>query len=111
MYTGDDSGDDSKLFICERHALTDLLQGLKVPCSCGMASNPWTLDSTIQVTAKINEPWLFTSIILSEGACDSPDVPLSPLSSGQEDLVKFTSVSRTLPRESEVCMLLKYVNT
>ena len=49
MYCGDSHVDDSKLFICERHAMSDLLEGLKIPCICGMASNPWTLESTIQV--------------------------------------------------------------
>ena len=34
------SGDDSSLFMCERHALTDLLDGLKAPCSCGMIRSP-----------------------------------------------------------------------
>jgi hypothetical protein len=48
IYTGDDSVDDSKLFVCEWHALTDLLEGLKIPCSCGMSSNPWTVDSAVQ---------------------------------------------------------------
>ena len=28
MYSGDEDVDDSSLFICERHALTDLLDGL-----------------------------------------------------------------------------------
>ena len=50
MYTGDDNSDDSSLFICEQYALTELLDGLKTPCTCGMAKNPWTLDSTIQVS-------------------------------------------------------------
>ena len=50
MYTDDDDTDDSSLFICERYALTDLLDGLKTPCTCGMAKNPWMLDSTIQVS-------------------------------------------------------------
>ena len=36
MYSGDDNADDSSLFMCERHALTDLLDGLEAPCSCGM---------------------------------------------------------------------------
>ena len=49
MYAGDSHVDDSKLFICGRHALSDLREGLKTPCVCGMASNPWTMDSTIQV--------------------------------------------------------------
>ena len=49
MYSGDDNADDSSLFMCERHALTDLLDGLKAPCSCGMIRSPWTLDSIIQV--------------------------------------------------------------
>ena len=50
MYGGDDKTDDSKLFICERYALTDLLQGLKSPCSCGMSSSPWALESTVQAS-------------------------------------------------------------
>ena len=40
MYSGDDNADDSSLFMCERHALTDLLDGLKAPCSCGMICSP-----------------------------------------------------------------------
>ena len=49
MYCGNNHVDDSKVFICERYAMPDLLEGLKTPCICGMASNPWTLDLTIQV--------------------------------------------------------------
>ena len=49
IYTSDDSVDESRLFICERHALADLMEGLKTPCSCGMSSNPWTVDSIIQL--------------------------------------------------------------
>ena len=53
MYSGDENADDSSLFMCERHALTDLLDGLKAPCSCGMMLSTWTLDSIIQVIYKI----------------------------------------------------------
>ena len=49
MHSGDDNADDSSLFMCERHALTDLLDILKAPCSCDMIHSPWTLDSIIQV--------------------------------------------------------------
>ena len=55
MYSGDEDVDDSSLFICERHALTDLLDGLKAPCSCGTTCNPWTLDSTIQVRSNFSD--------------------------------------------------------
>ena len=37
-------------FICERHAYVDLLDGLKTPCSCGMSSHPWVLDTVVQVS-------------------------------------------------------------
>ena len=49
MYADDNCPDDSKLFIRERHAFVDLLDGLKTPCSCGMLSHPWVLDSVVQV--------------------------------------------------------------
>ena len=74
MYSGDEVVDDSSLFICERHALTDLLDGLKALCSCGTTRNPRTLDSTIQVRSNL-------------GACCSSYILLSPLSPHQEDLL------------------------
>ena len=40
---------DSKLFIGKYHSLSDLLDGLKTPCSCGMSSHPWVMESVIQV--------------------------------------------------------------
>ena len=86
MYSGDEDVDDSNLFICERHALTDLLDGLKAPCSCGTTRNPWTLDSTIQVRSNFGDKSEVQNHPL-EGACRSPYILLSPLSPHQEDLV------------------------
>ena len=63
MYADDDCPDDSKLFICERHAFADLLDGLKTPCSCGMSSHPWVLDSVVQVCYLFTHA--FDALILS----------------------------------------------
>ena len=49
VYTGHTAPTDSHLFICEYHTLTDLLEGLKAPCVCGMSAHPWTVDSSVQV--------------------------------------------------------------
>ena len=49
VYTGDSAPTDSKLFICEYHTLTDLLDGMKSPCGCGMSTHPWIIDSSVQV--------------------------------------------------------------
>ena len=46
VYTGDSAPADSHLFI---HTLTDLLDGMKTPCACGMSSHPWIIDSSVQV--------------------------------------------------------------
>ena len=43
VYTGDTASEDCKLCVL------DLIAGLKWPCPCGMALNPWTLDSIVQV--------------------------------------------------------------
>ena len=64
MYADDDCPDDSKLFICERHAFVDLLDGLKTPCSCGMSSHPWVLDSFVQVRYYLCL-WYRTIVVLS----------------------------------------------
>ena len=53
IYTADTTPADSKLFIGEYHALSDLLDGLKTPCSCGMSSHPWVMESVIQVCSFI----------------------------------------------------------
>ena len=53
IYTADTTPADSKLFIGEYHALPDLLDGLKTPCSCGMSSHPWVMESVIQVCSFI----------------------------------------------------------
>ena len=53
IYTADTTPTDSKLFIGEYHALSDLLDGLKTPCSCGMSSHPWVMESVIQVCSFI----------------------------------------------------------
>ena len=49
IFTGDETQDDSKLFLCERHCFTDLLQGLGTPCSCGLSNKPWIVESLVQV--------------------------------------------------------------
>lgn len=41
IYTGDDCAEDSELFACEHHTLSDF--------SCGMSSNPWIMESAVQV--------------------------------------------------------------
>ena len=43
-YTGDSAPTDSHHFICEYHTLTDLLDGMKTPCACGMSTHPWIID-------------------------------------------------------------------
>ena len=70
------ASDDIKLFICERQALSDLLEGLKTSCSCGMSSNPWALDSTIQAGFWIHKSLLLAQkihvfFLFLEGACHS----------------------------------------
>ena len=54
IFIGDSAPTDSKLFICEYHALTDLIDGLKTPCTCGMSSHPWIMDSVVQVHVRQN---------------------------------------------------------
>ena len=49
IFIGDSAPTDSKLFICEYHALTDLIDGLKTPCTFGMSGHPWIMDSVVQV--------------------------------------------------------------
>ena len=49
VYTGDATTQDQDTSLVERHCLTDLLDGLKSVCCCGMASNPWLLHSFVQV--------------------------------------------------------------
>ena len=49
VYTGDSAHTDSHPFICEYHTLTDLLDGMKTPCACGMSTHPLIIDSSIQV--------------------------------------------------------------
>ena len=49
VYTEDSAPTDSNLFICEYHTLTDLLDGMKSPCACGMSTHPWIIDSSVQV--------------------------------------------------------------
>ena len=56
VYTGDGDAttQDQDTFPVERHCLTDLLDGLKSVCCCGMVSNPWRLHSFVQVRDIIN---------------------------------------------------------
>jgi hypothetical protein len=49
VYAGDSTSTDSQLFICEYHALTDLLTGIKTPCTCGVSTHLWIIDSLVQV--------------------------------------------------------------
>ena len=49
VYAGDSTSTDSQLFICEYHALTDLLNGMKTPCTCGVSTHLWIIDSLVQV--------------------------------------------------------------
>ena len=41
--------EDEAAFLTERHCLTDLLEGMKSPCPCGISHNAWTLSSVVQV--------------------------------------------------------------
>ena len=64
VYTGDATTQDQDTFLVERHCLTDLLDGLKSVCCCGMASNPWRLHSFVQVRDIINIILLVIQILI-----------------------------------------------
>ena len=53
VYSGDTTPTDQDCFLMERHCLHDLLAGLNSACSCGMVSNPWCLDSSVQVCVNL----------------------------------------------------------
>ena len=59
VYSGDTTPTDQDCFLMERHCLHDLLACLNSACSCGMASNPWCLDSFVQVCVNLINKYLF----------------------------------------------------
>ena len=105
MYHGDEDVSDSKLFICEQYAFSDLLKGLKTPCVCGMASNPWIVDSSVQVCIQNTRPTTSMhchEILFLEGACCSCVVLLPSLPPTEKDLVQFPCLRWTLSRQPKV---------
>lgn len=49
IYTSNATPEEEAAFLTERHCLVDLIDGLKTPCPCGKSSNPWIIDSVVQV--------------------------------------------------------------
>ena len=49
MFKGNDSQDDEKVFLTERHCFSDLLEGVTSPCICGMTRKAWMVESLVQV--------------------------------------------------------------
>ena len=89
IYCGDSHVVDSKLLIREQDPMSDLLEGLKTPCICGMASNPWALESTIQMDIYNGIsylPFLFLTLVylFLRRACYLAVIPLSPR---EEDMI------------------------
>ena len=72
VYTGDATTQDQDTFLVERHCLTDLLDGLKSVCCCGMASNPWRLHSFVQVRDIINIILLVIQILIYNSVFERP---------------------------------------
>ena len=105
IYTGDVVGGDSCLFVTERHTFNDLVEGLSAPCTCGMARNPWNVESTTQVyTCKMDVYFVkFTCVFLIERSCAASGVYLLSMPA-QENLVKFSCVRKSLSCEPEVCL-------
>ena len=55
VFVGNDSPnhEDEAAFLTERHCLTDLLEGLKLPCPCGISHNAWALSTVVQASPSI----------------------------------------------------------
>ena len=54
MHVGDPKLEDEAAFLTERYCLTDLVDGLKTSCPCGISCNPWMMQSAVQVSCN---PW------------------------------------------------------
>ena len=67
VFVGDIHPDDSKLFICERHTLADVLNGMTQAYACGMPSHPWILHSAVQACYAI----IYAVANLSRTGCTS----------------------------------------
>ena len=49
VYVGDKAPEDQALFLTEKCCFTDLLDSVFSPCSCGMTTKAWVIESMIQV--------------------------------------------------------------
>ena len=101
IYTGNTNQEEEAAFLTERFCFSDLLEGLKSPCPCGISNNAWVLSSLLQV----NEPFVHCityAWAIIERPCTEGSVCLSVLPSRKKDLVQLQDLWGPLLAQPEV---------